>query len=612
MALEIFKLVGSILVDNEEANKSISKTDEKAEGLAHKFTKGVKTAAKWGVGIVAAAGTAATAMGSVAMAAAGSADEVDKMSQKIGLSNEAYQEWSYIMGQNGMQVDKMQTGMKTLVAQMDSASSGTASAVENFNKLGISIYDASGKLKNQEAIMEETLYALADMENGTEKARLATEMFGKSGIEMMPMLNQGSQAMEHLKGRAHELGLIMSDEAVSAGVTLGDTIDDVKQAFGMLGTQLGSSVVPIIQKFAEMLLQYMPVIQTAVAKLAPVVVTLMDSLMPQLMKVAEQIIPVIFNLLSELLPIFTQIISDILPIIIELLSILLPPVIEIAQALLPALVAALEVLMPLFQSGINLLMPIIQLFIALLVPITTLITQAIGPLIQVVGILISTALQPLSAVMQVVGEIFKSVLGDMFNTASAVIGNIIGIFQGIVSFVQGVFTEGFRGAFQGIAEIVSNIFGGIVEIVKFPINAIIDVINGFIDGLNTIQIPDWVPLVGGAGFNFEHIKKLYNAGNVGSGQLISTNEKEPEIVGNYGARTLVVNNAQIIDTMVNAISQTMEKYIDKMNDMWMNNANGMGATEIIMPFYLGNEMLEEFIVDMKERMVKRSGGRAYV
>jgi formate-dependent nitrite reductase cytochrome c552 subunit len=67
---------------------------------------------------------------------AAAADNVDKMSQKIGISRTAYQEWDYVMSQNGMSVDKLQTGIKTLTSKMDAAKNGTASATEAFQRLG--------------------------------------------------------------------------------------------------------------------------------------------------------------------------------------------------------------------------------------------------------------------------------------------------------------------------------------------------------------------------------------------------------------------------------------------------------------------------------------------
>ena len=153
MAIEIFKLFGSIFVNNDEANKSIAKTDEKASGVASTLGNGVKTAAKWGAAVLGGATAAVTGLTAVATKSTEAADEVDKMSAKIGLSKQGYQEWNYVLGQTGIDISKMQTGMKTLVSNMDSAASGTASAVEMFDKLGLSITDANGNLKGQEEMM---------------------------------------------------------------------------------------------------------------------------------------------------------------------------------------------------------------------------------------------------------------------------------------------------------------------------------------------------------------------------------------------------------------------------------------------------------------------------
>ena len=256
--MELFQLFGSIFVDNEKANTSISKTDDKAKKLSEKFNDGIKTVGKWGTAIGAASAAVGGALLGVATKSASAMDEIDKMSNKIGISKQGYQEWAYVMGQNGMEISKMQTGMKTLVGQMDKVVDGNKTATETFSKLGISVYDSTGKLKDQETMMNEALFALADMENGTEKARLATELFGKAGVDMMPMLNGGSEGMKALTDRAHELGLVVSDEAVVSGVTFGDTMDDVKASLGMVGTRIGNEIIPIMQKLAEWIIANVP------------------------------------------------------------------------------------------------------------------------------------------------------------------------------------------------------------------------------------------------------------------------------------------------------------------------------------------------------------------
>jgi soluble cytochrome b562 len=269
--MEIFKLFGSIFIDNEEANKSISKTEEKAEGLASKLGSGIKTAAKWGAGIAAAGTAAGAALLAVANKAAQTTDRIDKMSQKIGISREGFQEWDFILSQSGTDVEKLQMGFKTLVTQIDQADQGVGKGARNFAALGVQVRDVNGNLRSQEDIFNDVLVALQNMEDGTEKARLANELLGRSGSELMPLLNAEAGSIEALRQQAHELGLVISDEAVDAGVLFTDTMDQLKRAFGAVFTQVGTALMPIFQKLAQWLIDNMPQIQETVSKVFGVI-----------------------------------------------------------------------------------------------------------------------------------------------------------------------------------------------------------------------------------------------------------------------------------------------------------------------------------------------------
>lgn len=318
--MEIFRLFGSIFVDTEEADKSISKTDKKAGGLGKTLLKGVSSAGKFALGLGTAAAAGATALMGIATESAEAADEIDKMSQKMGISKQGYQEWSYVMGQNGMEISTLNTGMKTLVNQMESAANGSATASGYFDQLGVSIYDVDGKLKDQETMLNDVIYALADVEDSTLKSALATDLFGKAGTEMLPMLNSGADGMRDLTQRAHDLGLVMSDDAVNAGVVFGDTLDDVKQSFSMVVTTIGVQVIPIIQKLLEWVLENMPMIQSVfgevfafVGEVVQTAMIIIEALMPTIEKVfgfigelwTVSLKPVLDNIIDFIKNIFT-------------------------------------------------------------------------------------------------------------------------------------------------------------------------------------------------------------------------------------------------------------------------------------------------------------------
>lgn len=515
MALEIFKLVGSIFVNNEEANKSIAKTDEKAEGLGTKLLKGVGTAAKWGGAIVTAAGAGASALTGIAMKVSETAGDIDDAAKRAGTSAEEYQKWAYAAKMGGMEASALEKAMVKQQKAFADAKEGSKALGEAYSRLGIDI----NSIEDSGQAFDEVMAKLADMEDVTQRNAIANDIFGKSYAELAPLLAEGSDGIERLKQEAVDLGAVMSNESVDAGAQLGDTIDKLKASFGGIANSLGASVMPIIQKLADMILSYMPSIQEMMGALFPIITDAMDLIMPCLMDLAEQILPVVFELMSTLLPVLMELASAILPIFTELIQLLLPPLLEIVQAVLPVLVTIIEALTPILQLLIELLTPIIQLFVDLLGPIIKVIAEAITPLIEIVGLLISTALEPLSKVISAVAEIFGGALKGMFDAAKPIIDKIIGVFSGITTFLSGIFSGDFKKAFQGISDIVKNIFGGIVEVVKFPINAIIGLINGFIGGLNKIKIPDWVPGVGGKGINIPQIPKLERGGILEKGQI---------------------------------------------------------------------------------------------
>src|SRR5574344_3135860 len=161
-------------------------------------------------------------------------DRVDKMSQSLGLTRETFQELDYAFKQNGASLDNFGMGMKSLQELTAKAAKAAPGAVTAFDKLGVSVKNSDGTLKSQDEILKETLSAFNNMQQGVEKSTLATDVFGRSAQELMPLLNQTSGSVDELRQRAHDLGIVLGNDDVDAGVTFGDAMDDLKTSFGAL------------------------------------------------------------------------------------------------------------------------------------------------------------------------------------------------------------------------------------------------------------------------------------------------------------------------------------------------------------------------------------------
>jgi len=244
----IEQLVYKITGDNSEFDKSITQSETKVSkfgSVADKMLAGVT---------VAAIGMVVKKMGDMVISSATALDRVDKLSQKIGLSRVAFQEWDYILGQSGASVEGLQMGLKTLSGAADEAMKGTEQYKESFDRLGVSVTDINGKMKDQETLFAEVFSALADMENQTERTALASDLLGRSATELAPTLNTSKEEIEQLRKEAHDLGLVYSDELVDAGVVLGDNIDRLKKSFDSLKTKALAPIIGLAVTFTDKLL----------------------------------------------------------------------------------------------------------------------------------------------------------------------------------------------------------------------------------------------------------------------------------------------------------------------------------------------------------------------
>ena len=232
---------GSIKIDTKIDQAGVKK------GLNEMNTSVRDTMGKLATFGKASLGVMAAAIGAIA-AATGKwlkeADRIDKVSQQIGVTKKTFQELDYVMKQNGASIDAFSMGAKTLQQNMVSNS-------QAFKTLGVEIRNADGSLRSQDDVMKDVIRKFETMEQGVEKSALAQDIFGRSAQDLMPMLNQQTGSMDELIKKANDMGAVMSDDAVTAAVALGDTIADLKTSISSLLNTVIAPFVPALQKVAE-------------------------------------------------------------------------------------------------------------------------------------------------------------------------------------------------------------------------------------------------------------------------------------------------------------------------------------------------------------------------
>ena len=157
-----------------------------------------------------------------------SADQLYKMSQKVGMSVETLATLKYAADLADVELEKLQTGLVKLSKNAVEAANGSGEAKSAFDALGISVKNQNGTLKTSDQLLYEIADKFNGLSDGADKTAMAVKLFGKSGAELIPLLNAGSIEIKAMQDRAREMGLELSTGAAKDAEELNDKIRELK------------------------------------------------------------------------------------------------------------------------------------------------------------------------------------------------------------------------------------------------------------------------------------------------------------------------------------------------------------------------------------------------
>lgn len=256
--MEIFKLFGRILINNDEADRSISNTENRGLKLGKTLTNvgaiALKTGAVMATGFVAAGGAALT----LAKKTGDVADRLLDLNSITGMSTDEIQKWERVTKVAGVNADAMTNASQKLTKTLDTMTTGTGKAVESAEKLGLSYEQLSSMTADER--MNAVSTALAEVGDKTERARLGTDLLGGSWKEIAPIVDLGAEAMQKAKDSAN---IISNDDLVKANdfrikmAEMGDKIEYVAMSFGV-------KLLPLAEKFFAWVEKAMPYVEKAI------------------------------------------------------------------------------------------------------------------------------------------------------------------------------------------------------------------------------------------------------------------------------------------------------------------------------------------------------------
>ena len=491
-----------------------------------------------GTAIVAAATEATTALINVTMNTSHLADELLTMSSTTGVATDTLQELNYATELLDVSTDTVTGSMTKLLRTMSSADSGSSTAIESFEALGISIYDLNGNLRDNEEVFWEAIDALGQIENESERDAMAMDLFGKSAKELNPLIEAGSEGFEKLAEEAHNVGYVMDGETLDAFHALDDnmqrmsnTAQAVEQTFGqvllpiltdmsgdavdLMGDFSGAlsqtggdidQIASVIEEFAPqavaLIEEYIPQILTVIQSVISAIIPLIVSLAPQLIALAGTIIEQLALAISENADSFISGFTSLFESLTNSVALLLPVLIPLAIELIMALVNGLVENAPLLVEGAlsivdtlcdTLLSPenveslimgaaslITTLLEGLTVALPKLIPAALNAIMTIVDTLLSSGC--LEQILQAALGLITALAQSLIEYLPVLISYLPQIILGITKFLTG---DALPDIIQAGFTLITSLVGALPDILAAILVSLGELIAGMFEYITT-------------------------------------------------------------------------------------------------------------------------------
>lgn len=237
-------------------------------------------------GLSTAAAAVAASIGAVTVKSASWADDINTMSKVYGIGTRELQQYSAAAELVDVDVETIAKSHSRLTKQMNSAADGTGASAEAFQKLGVNVTNTDGSLRDADTVWQETIAALGQVSNETERDALAMQLMGKSAQELNPLIEDGGEAYKNLADTLAKYDLDYIDqETLDQANAFNDSLDTIRAvgmvAFQQLGTQLAAYLAPAMERVVDLVGQIAgwfanlsPETQALIATIAGVVAAL--------------------------------------------------------------------------------------------------------------------------------------------------------------------------------------------------------------------------------------------------------------------------------------------------------------------------------------------------
>lgn len=549
--MELFKLLGTIAIDNQEANEKVKETSEHAEKSESKISAAFK---KIGTAVVTYfAVDKIVDFGKACVNAAADANAAaSQFTQVFGdLEGEASENLSKIAADAGIMETRMKGSYTKIAAFAKTTGMDTADALSLADRAMIAVADSAAFYDRS---LEETTESLQSFLKGnfandaalglscTEVTRnaAAMELFG----DEYKNLSEQQKQLTLLKmvEDANKLSGAIGQAARESDTWTNQT-GNLQQAWTDFKAVVGANFLePAVQGIKRTT----GVVQELTTKVPVVIAWFQD-----LYEKAAVHFPAIQSTIQDTFQKAWTVAKTVWDTIGK-------PIFDTVQELIAEVASVFAEKMPEIEAFVS------QCF----TDIQTFWEQNLKPCLDAIGAFLRDVLMPVFK--EVFTNFIKPAVDDAFTFIKTLWDDTLKpVFVGITDFLTGVFTANWRQAFQGLINIVKGVFSGLKNVVKTPINQVINLVNSFIQGLNKLKIPDWVPAVGGKGINIPLIPKLEQGGILKKGQMgFLEGSGDEAVVPLHQNRAWISAVAKDLKLETGADNGKLQQIIDMLTDFF--------------------------------------------
>lgn len=238
-------------IDTAAFSNGLKQAGSKLSGFGGVLRKAI-------VPLAAIASGAAIGLGAMVVKTTNAADEMSKAAQKFGLPIEELSRLKYAADLSDVSLEQLGTSVGKLSRNMVEAASGAGPLADAFAAAGIAVQNADGSLRSSSEVLDDLADKFATMPDGAEKTALAMQLMGKSGAEMIPLLNGGADALAKMKGEADRFGQVFTAEMGANAELFNDNMTRLQGALGSLAAKLTAELLPYLAQFSQWLVDNGP------------------------------------------------------------------------------------------------------------------------------------------------------------------------------------------------------------------------------------------------------------------------------------------------------------------------------------------------------------------